>query len=152
MSPRTQFVAIVGAIALLGLVFELVRRRKLRIGYSLLWIFTGLTVFVLVVLQDLARLLAQLIGIQAVPNLLFTAGIALALLIVLGQSLTLTTLWRQNKEMAQEQALMCWQIRELEAKLAAFAAPHPTPEETPDHAFKPLPGTQVGASRTMCEP
>jgi hypothetical protein len=152
MSPRTQFVAIFGAIVLLGLVLELVRRRKLRIGYSLLWIFTGLTVFVLVVLQALARFLARLIGIQAVPNLLFTAGIALALLIVLGQSLTLTTLWRQNKELAQEQALLCWQIGELETRLAAFAPPQPTPADAPEHAFDPPPGAQVASNPTTGEP
>ena len=41
----------------------------------------------------------------------------IALLILLEHSLTLSTLWRQNKEQAQEQAMLELQIRQLQSQL-----------------------------------
>ena len=38
---RIQWVSILGSAALLAVVFELVRSRRLQEEYSLLWLFTG---------------------------------------------------------------------------------------------------------------
>ena len=48
MSPRTQLIGVVAIVLALVLIMELVRRRQLRTGYSLLWLFIGLVVLVLV--------------------------------------------------------------------------------------------------------
>jgi hypothetical protein len=106
-----------------ALVIELVRRSRLRIGYSLLWLFVGLMAFVLILFEDLVRILSQLIGIQSPASLLFTAGIAFALLILLSNSITLTTLWRQNKSLAQELAIMEWRVRQLQRFLQDQGSP-----------------------------
>jgi hypothetical protein len=128
---------VLGVILLLVLIIELVRRQKLRTGYSLLWLFTGLLALILVVFHDVLIILGQLMGITSARSLLFTAGIVFALLILLEHSLTLTILWRQNKSQAQEQALLEWQIRQLRARLEG-ASPHsladaePTSKPTPE--------------------
>lgn len=122
MSLRTQLIGIVGAIVLLALVIEFVRRRRLRIGYSLLWLLTGSTTLGLVLFQDILVFLAQLMGIKSPSSLLFTAGILFALLILLGNGITLTTLWRQNKNLAQEQALLEWQLVQLQATIKDLQA------------------------------
>jgi len=114
VSPRTQLIGIVSALALLIFVVELVRRRRLRIGYSLLWLLVGLSMLGLVLFQDVVIFLSSLIGLKSPRSLLFTAGIVFALLILLEHSLTLTILWRQDKSLAQEQALLEWRVRQLE--------------------------------------
>ncbi len=129
MSTRTQVIGVLGALLMLVLIFELVRRGKLRTGYSLLWLFTGLVVFCLVFFDELAILLSQLLGIRSPRSLLFTAGIITALLILLEHSLTLTSLWRQNKNIAQDQALLDLQIRGLEARLNTILSEFPTPSD-----------------------
>ena len=53
MPIRQQVVALIISVALLVLTVELVRRRKLREEYSVLWVLTSITVFVLAVWYDL---------------------------------------------------------------------------------------------------
>jgi hypothetical protein len=125
VSLQTVVFGIVGAALMLAVVFELVRRRRLRIGYSLLWLLIGGVALVLILFRDILGLLAQLIGVQSPTSLLFTAGIACAFLILLEHSLTLTILWRQNKSLAQSQALLEWQIRKLQDQLEASQIGNP---------------------------
>jgi hypothetical protein len=117
MSPRTVLIGTVASVLLLVIIIELVRRRRLRIGYSLLWLFVGMMALVLVLFRDLASFASQLMGIALPRSLLFSVGIACAILILLEHSLTLTILWRQNKNLAQDQALLEWRVRQLEAQL-----------------------------------
>lgn len=118
MSPRAQIVALIGALLLLALIFELVRRLKLRVGYSLLWLLVGILAFVLVLFPGVVRFIDHIVGIQSPTSLLFTAGILFALLLLLHHSLTLTTLWGQDKNLAQDHALLERRVRQLESRLA----------------------------------
>jgi hypothetical protein len=112
-------IGIVGAAIMLAVVLELVRRRRLRIGYSLLWLLIGSTALTLILFRGILGTLAQIIGVESPVSLLFTAGIVFSFLILLEHSLTLTILWRQNKNLAQNQALLEWRIRQLETRLDA---------------------------------
>jgi hypothetical protein len=114
MSPRTIAVGVVASLLLLALIIELVRRRKLRIGYSLLWLFISLMLFALVLFRQPVAFVSQLLGVRLPSSFLFAAGIAFSLLILLEHSLTLTILWRQDKNLAQTQALLEWRVRQLE--------------------------------------
>jgi hypothetical protein len=117
MSPRTQIIGALGVLLVLALIIELVRRQRLRTGYSILWLFAGLTAAILVIFDDFLVILSDLLGVLSPGSLLFTAGIVAALLISLGQSLALTSVWRQNKELALEQALLRWHLRQVQARL-----------------------------------
>lgn len=120
MQPRTQLIAL-GGILLFGLIiFELVRRRRLRVGYSLIWLITGLAGFALFANQDLLNWLGRLTGVSRPISMLFSVGIAFIVFILLGNSITLTILWRQDKAIAQQQALTELKLRELESKLATM--------------------------------
>lgn len=122
MSPRTQVIGVVGVVLALVLVAELVRRRQLRTGYSLLWLGIGLLVLVLASWTDLVENLAQLLGVRSPGSMLFAVGIFFALLILLEHSLALSSLWYHKKCLAQEIALLEWRIRQLEAQTAAPSA------------------------------
>ncbi len=119
MQPRTQLIAILGLLLFLLIILELVRSRRLRIGYSLVWLFTGLSGLILFASQDVLNWLGQLVGVSKPVYMLLTAGIAFNIFILLTNSITLTLLWRQDKNIAQELALTGLKLRELEARLAA---------------------------------
>ena len=119
MQPRTQVIAILGILLFLLIILELVRSRRLRIGYSLVWLFTGLSGLILFASQDLLNWLGQLVGVSKPIYMLLTAGIAFNIFILLTNSITLTLLWRQDKNIAQELALTSLKQRELDARLAA---------------------------------
>jgi hypothetical protein len=122
MSPRTQLIGVVVIVMALVLIVELVRRRQLRTGYSLLWLFVGLVVLILALWKDLVASLAQLLGVQSPGSMLFAAGILFALLILLEHSLALSTLWHDNKSLTQEIALLEWRISQLEDSLEGTEA------------------------------
>ena len=48
LPPRQKFVAILVAVTILLIIIELIRQRKLREEYSVLWIITGVSLLVLV--------------------------------------------------------------------------------------------------------
>jgi hypothetical protein len=128
MSPRTQVIAIIGLALALVLIVELVRRRKLRTAYSLLWLFIGGLVLILAVWSGLVEGLAQLLGVRFPGSMLYAAGIFFALLILLEHSLALSTLWYDKKRLAQENALLERRIRQLEAQIEGrFQASHRVP-------------------------
>jgi len=131
MSPRTQVIGIVTIVLALVLIMELVRRRRLRTGYSLLWLFTGLAVLVLVVWTGLVEYLTQFLGVRSPGSMLFAAGILFTLILLLEHSLALSTLWNDNKCLNQEVALLEWRIRRLEASLAGEPAT-PASASVPD--------------------
>ena len=62
MPERQKVVAIVLAVAMLLAVFELVRRRKLREEYSVLWILTAIALLVLAFNYRVLVFFSELIG------------------------------------------------------------------------------------------
>ncbi len=122
MQPRTQLIALTGIFLFLLIIVELVRRRQLRVGYSLIWLLTGGVGVVLFSSPGLLNWLARLVGVSKPNSLLFTAGIAFTFLILLANSITLTILWRQDKALAQQQALADLQARELAQRVAQLEA------------------------------
>jgi hypothetical protein len=117
MSPRTQVIGIIGVALALVVIIELVRRRRLRTAYSLLWLFIGGLVLILAVWSGLVEGLAQLLGVRFPGSMLYAAGIFFALLILLEHSLALSTLWYDKKRLAHENALLERRIRQLEAQI-----------------------------------
>lgn len=126
MTVRTQVLGIALAMLMLVLVLELVRRRRLRVGYSLTWLLIGAGTVLLIAVPPLLTLVTRLLGMTDPRSLLFTAGIAFAFWLLLDHSLTLTKLWRQDKELTQQHALLEWRMRELETQLDELTEAHLT--------------------------
>jgi hypothetical protein len=114
MLDRTILIALGGAFALLISVLELVRRRRLREQYSILWLLTSLVVLVLASNRTLLDLLARSMKIAYPPSALFVIGFGFLLLITLHFSTVISRLTQENESLAQEMAILRQQIRELE--------------------------------------
>jgi hypothetical protein len=114
MEVRLQIVAVVGALALLILVLELVRRRALMERYALLWLGSSLVILVLAVWSDALTLLARQLGILSAPNALFFVALAGILLLLLHFSAAMSRLTDQSKVLAQRQAILEQRLSELE--------------------------------------
>jgi len=118
MDPRLQIFAIAGALTLLLFVLELVRRRALMERYALLWLFCSVVVLGLAIWDDALTVLAKEIGIVSGPNALFLVAIGFILLLLLHFSAAMSRLSDQSKVLAQRQAILERQIRELERDAA----------------------------------
>lgn len=106
------------AVVLFILVLELVRRRRLREEYTVFWLLTCAVFIVLAVWKGAINLVAQILGTTLPLSALFGAGFFLVFLITLHFSTVVTDLWRQNKRMAKEIALLEGSLRELERKVS----------------------------------
>ena len=118
-------VSIVGAIAsvaLIGVILELIRRRRLRERYALLWLLTGTALLVLSVWRDGLNTIAGWAGVTGYPPaVLFALGLLFVIVVLLHYSTVISRLSDQNTILAQRLAL-------LEAELA-------------DRATSPSPGS-----------
>lgn len=111
---RVMIFGLIASVAALILVLELVRRRKLREDYSLLWLATAVVLIVLSLSRPLLDRLAELLGIITYPPAaLFLVAIVFMLAILLHFSTVLTRLARENKELAQQMSLLRWELTEL---------------------------------------
>jgi hypothetical protein len=99
------FFLTVAVVLLLGIV-ELVRRRRLRVEYSWLWLASGATPIVLILRYDLLIALTGLVGAVIPTSTLFFLCILYLALLSLDYAVRLSELTRQVKELAQELALL----------------------------------------------
>jgi hypothetical protein len=103
---RLTLVSLIVAFALLVLVLELVRRRRLQERYSVLWLATGLTVLILAAWPALLARIASTLGIVSPPNALFVVALGFFLAVMLHFSLVISRLSEQTSRLAQRLALL----------------------------------------------
>jgi hypothetical protein len=105
--PLRQKVFFLGiAVSLLMIIIELVRRRRLRVEYSWIWIASGVTIVGLILRYDLLIRLTALVGAAIPTSTLFFLCILYLAMLCLNYSVRLSTLTREVKELAQEIALL----------------------------------------------
>ena len=122
---RITLLGLGASVAGLLFVLELVRRRKLREDYSLLWLATALILIVLSASRTMLDRFAALLGVVTYPPAaLFAVAILFMLVILLHYSTVLTKLARENKEIAQQVAILRWELAQARKGLAAN---HPRP-------------------------
>ena len=110
MIDRSIIFAVGASLIALLVVLELVRRRHLREEYSLLWLATAIVMLVVGVWRDLLHSLADLVNIEYPPNLLFLLAALFLLFIQLYFSTVITKLTQENKEIAQQLALLRYDV------------------------------------------
>lgn len=126
MDTRLQLVTLLGAIVLLLVVLELVRRRRLLERYALLWLGSAVVLLGLALWTGALEKLARAVGIAYAPNALFLVAFAFVLMLLLHFSAAVSRLADQSKVLAQRLALLEERLREQEQR-----APGPALELEP---------------------
>jgi hypothetical protein len=107
---RIQILAVIGAITLALIVIQLVRRRRLSEGYSMIWIGLSAIVLVLSLFRNLQEVVAHLVGVYYPPSLIFGTLIFILVGIMLYLCVVLTRLEARCCLLAQHLALLEQQI------------------------------------------
>jgi hypothetical protein len=104
---RVSVAAAIASVLLLLVVFELIRSRRLRERYALLWLLTGVVLLVLSVWRGGLNTIAGWFGISGYPPaILFAVGILFILLVLLHYSTVISRLSDQSTILAQRLALL----------------------------------------------
>ena len=118
MTPlRVSIAAAIAAVLLLLVIFELIRSRRLQERYALLWLLTGIVIFIFAVWRGLLARMADLVGIAYPPSALFVVAAFFVLLVLLHYSTVISKLSDQNRILAQRLALLENRIDEDERPL-----------------------------------
>ena|SRR3712207_1925815 len=114
MTPlRVSIAAAIAAFLLLVVVFELIRSRRLRERYALLWLLTGVVLLALALWRDGLNTIAGWFGVtQYPPAVLFALATLFILLVLLHYSTVISRLSDQNTILAQKIALLEAEITE----------------------------------------
>jgi len=114
MTPlAVSIVAAVVSVLLLVVVLELIRSRRLRERYALLWLATGVVLLVLSIWRSGLNTIADWVGVTGYPPaVLFAVAVLFILLVLLDYSTVISKLADQNTVLAQRLALLESQVRE----------------------------------------
>jgi len=107
-------VAIAGAVVVLGLMLELLRRRQLSEKYAALWLIVGLGVLILLIAPGLLKWASEALGFEVPANLLFLLALTLLLGVSVHLSWELSRLEDETRALAEELALLRSRVEELE--------------------------------------
>lgn len=122
---RIQIISIIGSLGLLAFIVNLLRKRKLREEYSLLWLLGGVVFLALSIFRNWLTTVAYAVGVAYPPAALFLALIMGAYLMLLHFSMVFSKVAEKNKAMAQEMALMKLELERLRARVDAAASVAP---------------------------
>jgi hypothetical protein len=107
MTPfRVSVFALIASVLLLLVILELIRSRRLRERYALLWLLTGAVMLVLSAWRDGLNTLSKAVGISYPPSTLFVLGLLFILVVLLHYSTVMSRLSDQSTILAQRLALV----------------------------------------------
>ncbi len=102
----TKVVSLSISLTIFFFVVWLIKERRLREKYALLWLFTSLFIILLTISRRVLEITALSVGISYPPSLLFLIGVLFLLMVAIGQSVSLSRLSQSNHKLAQEVALL----------------------------------------------
>jgi cell division protein FtsW (lipid II flippase) len=120
-TPLTiSLVAAAASLLLLLVVFELIRSRRLRERYALLWVLTGLVLLALSLWRGGLNTIAGWLGVETYPPaVLFAVALLFVLAVLLHYSTVMSKLVDQNVILAQRVALLELELSERSEHAAA---------------------------------
>jgi hypothetical protein len=110
---RISIAASIASLVLILVVLELIRGRRLKERYALLWLVTGVVLLVLSLWREGLNTIAGWLGVSGYPPaILFAVGILFILLVLLHYSTVISRLSDQSTILAQRLALLEERFRE----------------------------------------
>ncbi|HEX6384065.1 MAG TPA: DUF2304 family protein [Anaerolineae bacterium] len=115
--------ALVLSFTLLLVTVQLIRKYRLREEYALVWLAASLGILILSVFGTLVTRLAAFFDVSYAPTLVLVLGLLFALVVLLSQSVALSTQANQVRDLAQTVAILEWRLRQLETEEQATDLP-----------------------------
>jgi hypothetical protein len=94
------------SLAIVGVVIEMLRRKKLREKYATLWLVVGTGTLILAAFPRLLNIVSSLVGVQLPSNLLFIISILLLLGVCLHLSWEISVVEDETRILAEEVAIL----------------------------------------------
>ena len=114
MTPQLQFFMILGAVALLLIIFAFLKRGLMSVKYSLLWLALAVGLVVAAVFPYVIYVLRDLLDIEMPVNLVLLLMFCFVLVVLLSLSIAISQLAEKAKRLTQANAILEKRVRDLE--------------------------------------
>lgn len=116
MNSTLRIFLIIIILIYLIVIIDLLKRKKLNLKYSLIWLFSSLFLLLLVIFPDIVYNFSNFIGIATPVNVVFVVEAIFVLMILLSLTTIVSYLNEQNRKLTQHIALLEKRVRDLERK------------------------------------
>ncbi|HIZ48495.1 DUF2304 domain-containing protein [uncultured Subdoligranulum sp.] len=116
MTPQLQFFMVLGAVALLLIIFVLLKRGLMSVKYSLLWLALAVGLVIFAAAPYVVYVLRDILGIEMPVNLVFLLMFCFVLVVLLSLSIAISQLAEKCKRLTQANAILEKRLRDLEEK------------------------------------
>ncbi len=118
MDEKLRIVLLVGTVLYLLLIFFLLKKGKLGVRFSLVWLASGAVLLVFAAVPYVVYVLRDIFHMVMPVNLVFTLLFCFVLLLLLTLSVAASGFADRIKALAQANALLEKRVRELEKQLS----------------------------------
>jgi hypothetical protein len=112
-----QILGIIFSSLLIVSVFFLVKARRMREKYSLVWFLLGLFTLAISAFHGLIDRVSAIFGVDYAPSAFFAVLLVCAYLLLLHMSVSISSLRLHNKSLTQELGITKLRLEELEKKI-----------------------------------
>jgi hypothetical protein len=113
-----EIVSVISTSVIIMAVVVLIRKGRLIEKYAILWLVASAVLLVFSLWRSLLDTVAYSLGFYYPPAFLFLAGFVFLMLILMHFSVIISSLSKNNKDLAQEIGLLKLEIEKLSGKLA----------------------------------
>jgi hypothetical protein len=106
MPVRMKLFTFAVGVTLFIFIIELVRRRKIREEYSLLWLLSGVIICLVSLWYEAIAWITKIVGAVYAPSILFFFGLIFLAMISIFYSVKLSSLSNQMKNLSQKMAIL----------------------------------------------
>lgn len=108
----TFTLGLIGGVLTLVVIFEMLRRQRLREKYAVIWVVVVVATVLLAVFPQMLTASADVLGVEVPANLLFFGAIMLLLFISIQLSYEIGRLEERTRTLAEEIALIRLQVEQ----------------------------------------
>lgn len=117
IANRIQVFSVVGSLLLFLFILKLVKRKKLKEEYSLLWLGFGSVFIVLSIFKPLLEVVASMLGILYAPAALLLILVLSVFFILIQFSVVISKLAEGNKNLIQEVGILKAELKKLQLRV-----------------------------------
>ena len=114
MSTELVITAVVFFVVLIGTILYLVRKRRVSIKYSLVWLFPCFVLIIFTLWPGFMVSITKLVGFQTASNMVITALVCFLLIINLALTLIVTNQKDKIRLLIQEVSIIKSELKKME--------------------------------------
>ena len=117
MITRTfQFAVLIAVFAYFLIILALLKKRRLNLRYTLLWLLSGGVMLVLAIFPSVLDVFSEVVGVYSPTNALFAIISLFLIMILISMTVIASNLNESIKRLIQYAAILEKRVRELEQK------------------------------------